>query len=451
MSLNSTIRELDRAHHIHPFNDLREMKKRDALVISKADGIYIFDENGKQYLDGMAGLWCVNVGYGRTELVAAAQEQMARLPYYNTFFQSTTAPAAQLAAKLTSLAPENINHVFFANSGSEANDTIVRLIRTYWEAVGQPTKKAVISRQGSYHGSTMVGASLCGFDYMHKTADLPLPDFYHIMAPHFYRDGGPLDADTFGLRAAGELEQKIIELGAENVAAFHADTIAAAGGVLVPPDSYWPEIKRICQKYDILLSIDEVITGFGRVGAWFSAQLYGLEPDFISVAKGLSSGYLPISGALVSNRITDALMASGSSFDHGFTYSGHPTAAAVALANIRIFENEGLIEQVAQETGPYLQEKLRQLLDHPLVGDVRGRGMIAAVELIKDKAEKRPFDPIGIAGKKCFELCLANGLVSRPMKDTMAFSPPVIISKSQIDEMVSIFRHCLDLTQKSFT
>ena len=436
--MTQTIQEMDRAHHIHPFNDMKQMKEKGALVIAHAEGIYIFDEDGKRYLDGMAGLWCVNVGYGRPSLAAAAQQQMNQLPYYNTFFQSTTAPTAKLAAKLTSITPDNINHVFFANSGSEANDTIIRLARTYWEVVGQPSKKAIISRRDSYHGSTMVGASLCGLDYMHPTADLPLPDFHHIPSPYHFRDGQGQDKEAFGLQMARELEAKILELGADNVAAFHTDTIASGGGVIVPPDSYWPEIVRICRQYDILLSIDEVICGFGRVGAWFSTELYNLQPDFISTAKGLSSGYLPISAALVGNRVMDGLLATGKAFNHGFTYSGHPTSAAVALENIRIFEEEGLIEQVAHDTGPYLQQKLRDLASYPLVGDVRGRGMIAGVELVSETEGS-------VLGKSCFDHCLAHGLITRPLGNTMAFSPPLIITRAQIDEMVGIFSHCLDL------
>lgn len=447
--MQNTILEMDKAHHIHPFNSVRQLKELDVLVVAEADGIYIFDADGKRYLDGMAGLWCVNIGYGRQELVAAAQKQMARLPYYNTFFQSTTAPVAKLTAKITSLAPDNINHAFFANSGSEANDTIVRLIRTYWEAVGQPTKKAIISRVDSYHGSTMVGASLCGLDYMHPTSDLPLPGFHHIGSPFYYRHGGGLSSAEFGLHAARQLEEKILELGAENVAAFHADTIASGGGVIVPPETYWPEIVRICHKYDVLLSIDEVISGFGRIGAWFSTELYGLQPDFISAAKGLSSGYIPISAALVSDRVIDALIASGNSFNHGFTYSGHPTSAAVALENIRLLEEEGIIAQVANDTGDYLQRRLREFSDHPLVGDVRGRGMIAGVELVADKETRQAFD--GKVGKLCFANCLHNGLISRPLGDIMAFSPPLIITREQIDEMVAIFGRSLDETLNQLT
>lgn len=443
-----TINDLDRAHHIHPFNNIRQLKNEGVLVIDKANGIYVYDENGKAYIDGMAGLWCVNIGYGRQELVDAAQQQMGRLPYYNTFFQSTTAPTAQLAAKVTALAPDNINHAFFANSGSEANDTIVRMVRTYWDAVGQPSKRAIISRVDSYHGSTMVGASLCGLDYMHPIADLPLPGFHHIAGPYAYRDGKTADLHNYGRQMANLLEQKILELGAENVGAFHADTIASGGGVLVPPDSYWPEIVRICKKHDVLLSIDEVICGFGRIGVWLSTELYDLQPDFISIAKGLSSGYAPISAALVSDRVMDGLQATNAGFFHGFTYSGHPVSAAIALENIRILEDEGMITQVANDTGSYLQAKLGELADHPLVGEVRGRGMIAAVELVADKTTRRCFEPFGTAGKICFKHCLANGLISRPINDTMAFSPPLPISRAQIDEMVTIFRHCLDLTQE---
>ena len=368
------ISDLDRAHHIHPFNNIKQLKDRDVLVIAEADGIYIFDADGKRYIDGMAGLWCVNIGYGRQELMTAAQNQMAKLPYYNTFFQSTTAPTAKLAAKLTELAPTNLNHVFFANSGSEANETIIRMVRAYWELVGQPSKKTIISRIGSYHGSTMVGASLCGLDFMHPTADLPLPGFHHISGPYYYRDGGSTDVEQFGLQAASLLEQKILELGAENVAAFHADTIAAGGGVVVPPANYWPEIVRICKEYDVLLSVDEVITGFGRVGAWFSAELYNLQPDFVAVAKGLSSGYAPISAALVSDRIMAGLLDSDTTFYHGFTYSGHPVSAAIALENIRLLAEEGIITRVAPDTGDYFQQRLAELAVHPLVGDVRGRG-----------------------------------------------------------------------------
>ena len=446
-----TVQALDQAHHIHPFNKISDLKEREPLVIAHADGVYVYDDNGKRYLDGMAGLWCVNLGYGRQELVAAARRQMSTLPYYNTFFKSTTAPAAQLAAKITSLAPDNIEHVFFANSGSEANDTIARLMRVYWDAVGQPSKRAIISRTGSYHGSTMVGASLCGFEYMHPTIDMPLPGFHHIEGVYHYRDGGDSDFEEFGIQSAQLLEAKILELGADNVAAFHADPIAAAAGVIVPPASYWPEIVRICQKYDVLLSIDEVITGFGRTGHWFACELYDLQPDFIASAKGLSSGYLPISAALVGDRVMDGLLSTNTTVNHGFTYSGHPTAAAVALENIRILDEENIITQVATDTGPYLQQQLRTLLNHPIVGDVRGRGMIACVEIVADKATRQPFGKRGDAGKICFQHCLDNGLISRAQTDGMAFSPPLTITKDEIDEMVEIFGRCLDLTQKALS
>ncbi len=446
--MQQMISELDAAHHIHPFNNIQQLKDEGVLVIAEGQGIYVFDENGKRYIDGMAGLWCVNIGYGREELMTAAQQQMSKLPYYNTFFQSTTAPVAKLAAKITALAPDNLNHIFFANSGSEANDTIMRMARVYWEVVGQPSKKAIISRLGSYHGSTMVGASLCGFDYMHPTTDLPLPGFHHIEGVDYYHKGGSTDFEQFGLETARLLEQKILELGPENVAAFHGDPIPAGGGVMMPPASYWPEIVRICEEYDVLLSIDEVITGFGRVGAWFASELYDLQPDFIAMAKGLSSGYIPISGALVSDRVMSGLLESNIGFNHGFTYSGHPVSAAVALENIRLLEEEGIIAKVANDTGDYFQRRMAELKDHPLVGDVRGRGLIAGVEMIADKTTRRRFEPVGKAGKLCFRHCLDNGLISRPVSDTMAFSPPLIISREQIDEMIEIFRQCLDLTQQ---
>ena len=444
--MQPTINELDRAHHVHPFTNIKEIKDEGVMVVEKAEGVYVYDETGKRYIDGMAGLWCVNLGYGRQELAAAAQQQMATLPYYNTFFKSTTAPAAKLAAKLTELTPENINHVFFANSGSEANDTIVRMARTYWDTVGQPSKRIFISRWNSYHGSTMAGTSLTGLESMHGILDLPLPGFHHIPNPYPFRDGRLDDLEAYGREMAGKLEEKIIELGAENVAAFHADPIAAGGGVLVPPDSYWPEIMRICQKYDVLLSIDEVICGFGRTGAWLATEVYDLKPDFIAIAKGLSSGYVPISAALVSDRIIDVLSQREGGFQHGFTYSGHPVSAAVALENIRIMEEEGIIERVAKETGPYFEERMNALRDHPLVGEVRVKGMIAGVEMVADKATLQRFDPPGKAGKLCFSHCMAQGLITRPYTDSMAFSPPIVMTKGEIDELVALFRHCLDLT-----
>ncbi len=448
LSITSDLQEADRRHHLHPFTDHKQLGKKGSRVITRAEGVYLWDSDGSKLLDGMAGLWCVNVGYGRQELAQAAYDQMLKLPFYNTFFQTATPPAIELAALLAEITPEHLNRVFFTNSGSEANDTVLRMVRRYWDLQGQPDKKTVISRINAYHGSTVAAASLGGMKPMHAQGDLPIPGIVHIEQPYWYENGGDLSPDEYGIVAARRLEEKINELGEDQVAAFIAEPIQGAGGVIVPPETYWPEIKRICSEYDILLIVDEVICGFGRLGRWFGSDYYGLTPDLMPVAKGLSSGYLPIGGVMVSDRVAVTLIEEGGDFNHGFTYSGHPAACAVAAANVRILRDEKIIERVDTDTGPYLQQRWRELADHPLVGEVRGVGFVAALELVKDKATRTFFEKRGEVGGLCRDICFDNGLVMRAVQDTMIISPPLIMSREEIDELVTLAHQCLELTAK---
>ncbi len=448
MTSNSTAvwREIDRRNHLHPFTDHKILAEQGVRVITRADGVYLWDSEGNRLLDGMAGLWCVNLGYGRRELIDAASRQLEELPYYNTFFQSATPPAIELSAMLAEVTPEGFNQVFFANSGSEANDTIVKMVRYYWNLAGKPNKKTIISRDYAYHGVTMAAASLSGLPPMHKPFDLPLPRFAHTAAPYWYKHGGETTPEEFGMAMARALETKIEELGAENVGAFIGEPIMGAGGLIVPPGNYWPEIQRICRKYDVLLIADEVICGFGRTGNWFGSDTYGIEPDFMTLAKGLSSGYLPISGVMVHDRIAKPIFENGGEFIHGFTYSGHPVAAAVALENVRILRDEKIIEAVGADSGPYLQARLRELADHPLVGEVRGIGLIAGVEMVANKETRTPFEPEGRAGNLCRDACMAHGVVVRATRDVIVMSPPLIITKAEIDELVAALAKSLDET-----
>jgi putrescine---pyruvate transaminase len=438
---------IDRAHHLHPFTDSATLNREGVRVITRAEGVHLWDSEGRRLIDGMAGLWCVNLGYARKELAEAAYRQMLELPYYNTFFKTATPPSVELSKVLVELTPEGLNHVFYASSGSEANDTIVRLVRHFWNLMGRTGKKTIIGRTYGYHGSTMMTASLGGLAAMHAQADLPLPGVVHIMPPYWYGFGGDLSPAEFGLLAARKLEEKIQELGPETVAAFIAEPIMGAGGVLIPPETYFPEIQRICRQYDVLLIADEVICGFGRTGRWFASDHFGLKPDFMTLAKGITSGYLPLSAAMVGDRVADTLIASGE-LAHGFTYSGHPVACAVALENIRILKEEAIVERVATDTGPYLQRRLKELEAHPLVGEVRGLGFLAAIELVKDKTRRQFFDPIGEVGMICRDHCFANGIVMRATRDTMLLSPPLVMTRGDIDELVEAAKKCLDLTAR---
>ena len=440
------LQELDRRHHVHPFVDPQSVVEKGTRVIVGADGCHLVDSDGRRILDAMAGLWCVNLGYGRRELADAARSQMCELPYYNTFFRSSTVPTIELAEVLAELTPGTLGHAFFSNSGSEANDTMVRLVRRYWDIRGRPTKKAFISRTYAYHGSTMAAASLGGFEKMHEMGDLPLPGFEHVMPPYWYAWGEPGEtpSDT-AARAAAAVEAKILELGPENVAAFIGEPVIGAGGVVPPPPNYWPEIQRICRAHEVLLVCDEVITGFGRTGEWFGAQTYDIDADVMTMAKGLSSGYLPISAVLMTDEMFEVL-AGGGVITHGYTYSGHPVSAAVALENLRLMREEGLIDRVRDDIGPYYQARWGELAGHPLVGEARGVGLMAALELAKDVATRELFDPMGEVGAACHEHCYDAGVVVRAMRDVVCTSPPLSITRDEVDELVEKVRIGLDRT-----
>jgi putrescine aminotransferase len=435
---------MSRDHHLAPFSDYQQLSDTGPRIITNAQGVYLWDSEGNKILDGMAGLWCVAIGYGRDELADAASKQMKQLPFYNTFFMTAHPPVLELAKAIAELTPAGMNHVFFTGSGSEGNDTMLRMVRHYWAIKGQPNKKVIISRHNGYHGSTVAGASLGGMQGMHEQGDLPIPGIVHIPQPYWFGEGGDMSPDEFGIWAAEQLEKKILEVGEANVAAFIAEPIQGAGGVIIPPDSYWPKVREILAKYDILFVADEVICGFGRTGEWFGSDYYGNQPDLMTIAKGLTSGYIPMGGLVVSDKIVEVLK-QGGDFNHGFTYSGHPVAAAVALENIRILRDEKIIERVREETAPYLQKRLRELADHPLVGEVRGIGMLGAIELVKNKQTRARYTDQG-AGMICRGHCFNNGLIMRAVGDTMIIAPPLVISKGEIDELVTKARLCLDLT-----
>jgi putrescine aminotransferase len=437
---------LSRDHHLPPFTDYKSLNAKGTRIMTKASGVYLWDSEGHKILDAMAGLWCVNLGYGREELVEAATKQMRELPYYNLFFQTAHPPAVALAKAIADIAPAGMNHVFFTGSGSEANDTVLRMVRHYWAIKGQPAKKVVIGRWNGYHGSTIAGASLGGMKAMHEQGDGPIPGIEHIDQPYWFGEGGDMSPEEFGVRIADQLEQKILEVGEDKVAAFIAEPIQGAGGVIIPPETYWPRIKEILARYDILFIADEVICGFGRTGEWFGSDYYGLEPDLMPIAKGLTSGYIPMGGVVVRDEVVQTLN-EGGEFYHGFTYSGHPVAAAVALENIRILREEKIVERVKSKTAPYLQSRWQELIEHPLVGEARGVGLLGALELVKNKKTRERFADPGV-GMLCREHCFRNGLVMRAVGDTMIISPPLVISEEQIDELIGKVRLCLDATAR---
>ena len=436
----------DAAHFLHPFTDFQALARKGSRVIERADNIYLWDTEGQKVLDAMSGLWCVNVGYGQRALIDAATRQLETLPFYNAFFQTATPPAIELAELLAEVTPPQFQHVFFSGSGSEGNDTVVRMVRRYWDLLGQPQRQVIISRWNAYHGSTMAGASLGGMAGMHAQGGLPIPGIVHIEQPYWFENGATLDRDAFGMHAARALERKILEVGPDKVAAFIGEPVQGAGGVIVPPATYWPEIQRICDQYGILLVSDEVITGFGRTGRWFGCETMGTRPDLMTFAKGVTSGYIPLGGVMVGERVARVLIERGGEFNHGYTYSGHPVACAVAIANIRLIQRDGLVERVRDDTGPYLAQAYAELAGHPLVGEAQTCGLTAALQLVQDKASGAPFPAAYEVGMVCRGHCFGNGLIMRAVGDRMIIAPPLIITRAQIDEMVGLIRKCLDLT-----
>ena len=443
----------DAAHFLHPFTDFDALAKRGSRIITRADNIYLWDSDGEKILDAMSGLWCVNVGYGQRALIDAATRQLQTLPFYNAFFQTATMPAIELAELLAEVSPPQFGHVFYSGSGSEGNDTVVRMVRRYWELQGQPDRQVIISRWNAYHGSTMAGASLGGMRFMHAQGGLPIPGIVHIEQSHYWahRDGAArgLSRDEFGVVAARWLEDRIVEIGPDKVAAFIGEPVQGAGGVIVPPATYWPEIQRICDKYGILLVSDEVITGFGRTGRWFGCETMGTRPDLMTFAKGVTSGYIPLGGVLVGDRVADVLIRKGGEFQHGYTYSGHPVACAVALANIRLIREQRLVERVRDDVGPYLAGRFAELGEHPLVGETRMVGLMGALELVADKGTLERFPEERGAGTVCRDIFVENGLVLRAVGDTMVCAPPLVLTHEEADELADKTWKCLDLTARA--
>jgi len=449
-NIESSAENRDIEHCIHPYTNLKLHLEKGPMILTEGKGIYVYDEEGKEYIEGLAGLWCTSLGFGEEELVEAATQQMRKLPYYHTFAHKATNPSIDLAEKLKKIAPVPISKVFFANSGSEANDSLVKLVWYFNNARDLPKKKKIISRLKAYHGVTIASASLTGLPYNHQDFDLPIPNILHTDCPHYYRFGQEGESEEeFATRMANSLEKMIQDEGPDTIAAFIAEPIMGAGGVIVPPKTYFEKIQEVLKRYDVLMIADEVICGFGRTGNMFGCETFGIKPDAITVAKALSSAYLPISGILLSEAIFDAMVKESEKigvFGHGFTYSGHPVPAAVAVRTIELMEERNLLEHV-REIAPRFQERIHGFADHPLVGETRGVGLIGGVELVADKATKRPFELTQAVGRTCAEIAEGRGLIVRSLVDSIAFCPPLIITETQIDDMFDRFAKALDETE----
>jgi 4-aminobutyrate--pyruvate transaminase len=450
MSLTTPAARRDQSFHLHPATNLRAVQKEGPLVITRGEGVYVYDDEGRRYLEGMAGLWCASLGFSERRLADAAYRQMCELPFYHSFAGKVPAISAELAERLIRVAPAGMGKVLFANSGSEANDTAIKLAWYINNAVGRPQKKKIISRKRGYHGVTVAAASLTGLDFAHDDFDLPIERILYADCPHHYRGARPRESEeAFAARLASDLEQMILREGPDTVAAFFAEPVMGAGGVIVPPATYFDRIQPILRKYEILFVVDEVICGFGRTGNMFGTQTFDLQPDVMTLAKGLSSGYQPISATLVTNKLYDVLLAQSDKlgiFGHGYTYSAHPVPAAVALEALKIYEERDIVTQV-RSVGPRMLTGIRSYADHPLIGEARGIGLIGAVELVRDKATKKSFDPKAGVAAYLVRRAQHHGAILRNMPgDNVAFCPPLIITEAEIDEMLGCFGRALDDT-----
>jgi 4-aminobutyrate---pyruvate transaminase len=450
---NRTSAERDIDSVLHPYTNLIRHKEVGPLMITRGEGVRVFDDQGRDYIEGLAGLWCTALGWGEERLVEAAAAQMRKLPFYHLFSHKSHDPGVELCERLLAMAPAPMSKVFLANSGSEANDTAVKLIRYYSNALGRPDKKKIIAREKAYHGVTVATASLTGLPNNQRSFDLPMPGILRAGCPHHWRFGRAGESEEqFATRLAEELEAMILAEGPDTVAAFFAEPVMGAGGVIVPPATYFAKIQAVLDRYDVLLVADEVICGFGRTGNMFGCETFGIRPDMMAVAKGLSSGYLPISALLVNERVYGPIAEESGRigvFGHGYTYGGHPVAAAVAVETLKIYQERDILAQV-RRVEPVLQYGLAAFRDHPMVGEVRGIGLIGAVELAADKRTGAPFDPKLAMGAAVVAKAQDHGVILRAMGDTIAFSPPLIISAEEIGEMLSRFRLALDETHVQF-
>ena len=439
------LRQLDQQHHLHPFTDFRDYAENGGRIVSRAEHIYIYDSDGNKIQDAMSGLWCCSLGYSQDGIKQAVADQLFELPFYNNFFRCSNQPAVELATRLASMAPAHFNKVFFTNSGSEANDTQIKFVHRYYQLLNKPSKRLIISRKNAYHGSTIAAGSLGGMSAMHAQTQ-GLDYIHHIEQPYWFELGGDMSPDEFGLWAANELAKKIDELGEDNVAAFIAEPIQGAGGVIIPPDTYWPAVQKILDERDILFISDEVICGFGRTGNMFGFETYGTKPDLITFAKAVTNGYMPLGGSLVSDKVADVLLGHGGEFAHGLTYSGHPASCAAGLATMDVLQHTSILEESSSVLAPYFAASLASLADHPVVGEVRCQGLVAAVELVADKASRERLAPESAGAVYTRDRAIENGLMVRQTGDAMIMSPPFVTSKAEIDALVSKLTGALDKT-----
>ena len=452
MSLTTPAARRDLAYHLHPSTNLRQVETEGPLVITRGEGVYVYDDEGRRYLEGMSGLWCASLGFSERRLAEAAYRQMLELPFYHSFAGKVPAVSAELAERLIGIAPAGMARVLFANSGSEANDTAVKLAWYVNNALGRPAKKKIIARERAYHGMTIAAASLTGLAFAQADFDLPVARFLHTDAPYYYRGARAGESEeAFAERLAGNLEALILREGPDTIAAFFAEPVMGAGGVIVPPATYFDRIQPILRRHDILFVVDEVISGFGRTGRMFATQTFSLAPDIITVAKALSAGYLPISANLVSRGIYDVLLTQSDKlgiFGHGYTYSSHPVPAAVALETLRIYEERDILAHV-RRVSPRMQDGIRGYAGHPLIGDARGIGLIGAVEIVRDKATRQGFDPKAGVGAHLVRRAQHHGVILRNMPgDIVAFCPPLVATEAEIDEMFGGFAKALDDTAR---